>query len=377
LDVPRIPDETAKLLLENVREFCSEAIAPIAEKIDEEDRIPDQLYVRMRDQGLLTLLLPEKYGGLGLDYTTYSQVIELVTGFSAGVALSLEAHNSLGLAHLVSYGSEELKRRVIPEIVSGASPVAWALTEPRGGSDARGMETVARKDGDRYLLNGTKTFITHGARAKYLVVMAKFGEGISSFLVDGRSEGLRKSELEGKLGVRGSDTATLVFEDVVVPNDMVIGEQGRGFEQAMDVLDGGRIAVGAMGVGTASSCLEISVSYAKQRSAFGSPISQFQGIRFLLAELATGVQASRLLVQNAAALRDSGLPHRKEAAMAKYFSSQVAVEASRTALQIMGGYGYFRGSRVERIYRDAKILEIGEGTNEVLKSIIARETIGG
>jgi alkylation response protein AidB-like acyl-CoA dehydrogenase len=360
-------------VLESVKEFAERSIAPVASKVDEEDLIPVDLYRELRDHGLMTLILPQEMGGLGLPTTVYVKILEIVSRYSGGIALSLEAHNSLGLAHLSKYGSKELQSEVVPRVVKSGKPVAWALTEPRGGSDARRMATKAVNSEGGYIINGTKTFITHGFSSEYIVLIAKTETGITSFLVDGNSEGLTRQKLEGKLGTRGPDTSTLVFEDVFVPKSRVIGKEGEGFEQAMDLLDGGRIAVGAMGVGIARGSILLAVDYAKQRMAFGSPISEYQSIRFGLAELEARVDASSLLVEHAARLRDQGRPHNKEGAEAKYISSQVAMDATRFAIQIYGGYGYFRGNPVERMYRDAKLLEIGEGTNEVLKMIIAKE----
>jgi len=363
------------ILEKNVREFCEKEIAPLAQEIDKNDVIPKQVYQKLREQGLLTLTLPQEKGGLGLDYKVYSNVIKIVSEYSAGVSLSLEAHNSLALAQLVKYASEEAKKKGLKSVLENSSPIAWALTEPRGGSDARGMTSYARREKDYYIINGTKTFITHGYSADMIVTFAKTEKGITAFLVDGRSKGVKRSKLEGKLGTRGPDTATIVFEDVYVPEEDVIGKEGEGFAQAMDVLNGGRIAVGAMGVGITGSCIKSSVEYSRVREAFGSKLSAYQALRFEIAEIATENEAAWQLVLYAADLRDKGLPHRKEAAMAKYFSSQVAMKAARMAVQFFGGYGYFRGSDAERMYRDAKLLEIGEGTNEVLKMIIAKEII--
>ncbi|MEM3684420.1 MAG: acyl-CoA dehydrogenase family protein [Conexivisphaerales archaeon] len=371
-----VKDEIQDIIGKNIREFCEKKIIPVADEIDRDDLIPSRLYDEMKEQGLLTLTVPQKYGGLGLDYRTYSSVIEIVSEYSAGVALSLEAHNSLGIAQVMAYGSEELKKIALEAVLSHSSTIAWALTEPRGGSDARGMATVAKEVGDEYLLTGTKTFITHGYSARLIVTFAKSEKGITAFLVDGDSPGLKRSKLEGKLGTRGPDTATLNFDEVRVPASRIIGNAGEGFSQAIDVLNGGRIAVGAMGVGLAIASLNRCINYSKEREAFGSKLSRFQALRFSIAEIAAETEAAWQLVLHAADLRDTNLPHRKEAAMAKYIASQVAMKAARTAVQFLGGYGYFRGTDAERMYRDAKLLEIGEGTNEVLKMIIAKEIIG-
>ncbi|MEM0287795.1 MAG: acyl-CoA dehydrogenase family protein [Nitrososphaerota archaeon] len=368
-------NDTLDMLISATVQFCEKKIAPIADKIDRDDIIPEALYSEMRDQGMLSLILPQRYGGLGLTYSSYIHVLEIVSKYSAGVALSLEAHNSLGLEHIAKYGSEELKENIIPEIIASAKPVAWALTEPRGGSDAKRMSTTALAKQDGYILNGSKTFITHGFSADKIVVMAKTNDSISAFVIDADSEGVERTKLQGKMGTRGSDTAEIHFNDVFIPKDRLLGREGEGFEQAMELLHGGRIAVGAMAVGMAEACIDASIMYSKQREAFGSKISRFEAIRFYLADLSTELEAAKLLVEKAASLRDNGLPHRKEAAMAKYYASQVAMKAARTAIQIHGGYGFFSGSIVERMYRDAKLLEIGEGTNEVLKLIISSEIL--
>src|SRR5579883_1017379 len=281
--------EMTDILEKNVREFCEKEISPLAQEIDSRDEIPKHVYQKMKDQGLMTLILPQEYGGLGLSYGEYSKVIRIVSEYSAGISLSLEAHNSLGMAQIIKYSSEELKQKAMRAVFENSSPIAWALTEPRGGSDAKGMASTAERDKEGFIIKGTKTFITHGYTADMIVTFAKTEKGVTAFLVEGNSKGLKRSKLEGKLGTRGPDTATLVFDDVYVPAENVI---------------------------------------------------------------------------------------RKEAAMAKYFSSQVAMQAARTAVQFLGGYGYFRGTSAERMYRDAKLLEIGEGTNEVLKMIIAKEIIG-
>lgn len=368
-------DDYLELLYKNVREFCEKKVSPLADEIDSKDYIPERLYQDLAEQGLMTMLVPEELGGLGLSYSSYVQILSIVSEYSAGVSLSLEAHNSLGLEHIIRYGDDRMKELAISSIKKGAKPVAWALTEPRGGSDARGIVTRAEKRGGSYILNGSKIFITHGFIADLIVTIARSEKGITAFLVDGSSAGLTRSKLEGKLGTRGPDTSTLIFDNVEVPAENVIGEEGKGFDQAMEVLDGGRIAVGGMGVGISSSCLKSSIQYVQQRKAFGSKVSEFQGVRFEIAEIATQMEAARQLVMHAAKLRDEGKPHRKEAAMAKYFSSQVAMSAARLGVQLHGGYGFFRGTPVERFYRDAKLLEIGEGTNEVLKMVIAKELI--
>jgi alkylation response protein AidB-like acyl-CoA dehydrogenase len=367
--------EEKRLILSNIEEFAKRKVEPISKKVDEEDHIPEELYVEMKDHGLLSLIIPQEYGGLGLDTITYSKVLEIFGRYSGGIALSLEAHNSLGLNHVFLFGSEHMKKMVIDYTLKNSRPVAWALTEPSSGTDAKNMSTTYRKEGNRYFINGSKIFITHGASAKYIVVMAKGENGINAFLVDGDSLGLERNKIMNKMGVRGSDTAEIVFNNVEVPSENLIGNEGEGFKQALKILEGGRIAIAGIALGLAEAALNLSIDYAKQRKAFGTTLSQFQGIQFYLADIATNVQAARLLIEHAAELYDRGMNARKEISMAKYFASQVAMDASRMAIQIYGGYGYFRDFGIERYLRDSKLMEIGEGTNEVQKMIIARELL--
>jgi alkylation response protein AidB-like acyl-CoA dehydrogenase len=367
--------EEKRLILSNIEEFAKRKVEPISKKVDEEDHIPEELYVEMKDHGLLSLIIPQEYGGLGLDTITYSKVLEIFGRYSGGIALSLEAHNSLGLNHVFLFGSEHMKKMVIDYTLRNSRPVAWALTEPSSGTDAKNMSTTYRKEGNRYFINGSKIFITHGASAKYIVVMAKGENGINAFLVDGDSLGLERNKIMNKMGVRGSDTAEIVFNNVEVPSENLIGNEGEGFKQALKILEGGRIAIAGIALGLAEAALNLSIDYAKQRKAFGTTLSQFQGIQFYLADIATNVQAARLLIEHAAELYDRGMNARKEISMAKYFASQVAMDASRMAIQIYGGYGYFRDFGIERYLRDSKLMEIGEGTNEVQKMIISRELL--
>ncbi|MGC8709605.1 MAG: acyl-CoA dehydrogenase family protein [Thermoplasmata archaeon] len=367
--------EEKRLILSNIEEFAKRKIEPISKKVDEEDHIPEELYMEMKDHGLMSLLIPEVYGGLGLDTITYSKVLEIMGRYSGGIALSMEAHNSLGLNHVFLFGNDEMRRMVIDYTLKNARPVAWALTEQTSGTDAKNMNTTYKKDGGKYIINGSKIFITHGVSARYIVIMAKGERGISAFLLDGESPGLERNKLQGKMGVRGSDTAEIILRDVEVPEENIIGNEGEGFRQAMKILEGGRIAIAAIALGLAQASLDYSIDYAKQRKAFGNTISQFEGIQFYLADIATNIQASRLLIEHAAELYDRGLPARKEISMAKYFASQVAMDASRMAIQIHGGYGYFRDFGIERYLRDSKLMEIGEGTNEVQKMIIAKELL--
>lgn len=367
--------EEKKIILTQMEEFAKKKIEPIAKNIDAEDHIPHEFYKEMQEYGLLTLIIPESYGGLGLDMITYSKILEIVGKYSGGLALSLEAHNSLGLNHVFLFASEELKRMVIDYTKEHARPVAWALTEPTSGTDAKNMATTYKKEGNVYKINGSKIFITHGVSSKYIVLMAKGDQGINAFVVDGESPGIERNKIKDKLGVRGSDTAEIIFNNVEVSEKHIIGNPGEGFRQAMKILEGGRIAIAGIALGLAEAALNSSIEYAKQRKAFGTTISQFEGIQFYLADMATNIQAARLLIEHASELYDRGLPARKEISMAKYFASQVAMDAARTAIQIHGGYGYFRDFGIDRYLRDSKLMEIGEGTNEVQKMIIAKEIL--
>lgn len=367
--------EEQKIILSQVEEFSKKNIEPIAKTIDADDHVPKELYRKMRDYGLLTMTIPESYGGLGLPMFVYSKILEIVAKYSGGLALSLEAHNSLGLGHVFLFASEYLKKMVIDYTIENAVPVAWALTEPTSGSDAKNMNTSYKKIGNIYKINGEKIFITHGVSSKYIVIMAKGDNGINAFLVDGESPGLERTKIKDKLGVRGSDTGELVFNDVEVPEENLIGNPGEGFRQAMKILEGGRIAIAGIALGLAEASLNLSIEYSKERVAFGNTISQYEGIQFYLADMATNIQAARHLIEHAAELYDKNLPVRKEASMAKYLASQVAMDSARIAIQIHGGYGYFRDFGIDKYLRDAKLMEIGEGTNEVQKIIIAKELL--
>ncbi|MEM0077426.1 MAG: acyl-CoA dehydrogenase family protein [Thermoplasmata archaeon] len=367
--------EEKELIVKNIEEFAKKKIEPIALNVDKEDHIPESLYAEMKDHGLLTLIVPEKYGGLSLDTCTYAKIIEIIARFSGGIALSIEAHNSLGLNHVFLFGNENQKEEVISDVIKNSKPVAWALTEQTSGSDAKNMHTTYERENGYYILNGSKTFITHGVSSNYIVIFAKGKEGINAFLLNSKDEGIERNKLNDKMGVRGSDTGEIILHDVRIPEERIIGKTGEGFKQALKILEGGRIAIGSLALGLANACLEKSIEYAKQRTAFGSKLSEFQGIQFYLADIATDIRAATLLIEHACDLFDRGIYARKEISMAKYFASQVAMEASRMAIQIYGGYGYFRDTGIERYLRDSKLMEIGEGTNEVQKIIIARELL--
>ncbi|MCL4326528.1 MAG: acyl-CoA dehydrogenase family protein [Candidatus Thermoplasmatota archaeon] len=365
--------EEHKILFSTIEKFAKEKIAPVSNKIDEEDEIPREIYMELRDMGLLGITIPQKYGGSEFDMKTYAGILEIVGKYSGGLALSLEAHNSLGLSHIFEFGNEVQRERFVQKIINSANPVAWGLTEPQAGSDAKNLLTTAKKEGKHYILNGSKIFITHGVLSDYIVIIAKTDNGITSFIVSGDSDGLTKSKIKGKLGMRGTDTAELNLDNVPVPAENMLGKEGDGYRQAMKILDGGRIAIAAISVGIAQAAVDSSLKYMKERSAFNKTLDNFEALQFSISELQTDIEAGRLLVYKAATLKDSGDSYRKTAAMAKYFTSKTAMKAADFAIQVHGGYGYFSEFGINRLLRDAKLLEIGEGTSEIQKLIIFRE----
>ncbi|MFL5298915.1 MAG: acyl-CoA dehydrogenase family protein [Anaeromyxobacteraceae bacterium] len=363
-----------------VREFCEREVKPHARKWDEEERFPMSVVKALGDLGLLGMTVPESYGGAALGAAGVAMVVEEVARYDGSLALTVASHNGLGTGHLMRFGSEELKRRYLPDVASGRKLAAWGLTEPGSGSDAAAMRTTAVRRGDRWILNGSKTFITQGTVGEVFVVLAvtsreKRQKGITAFLLEKGQKGFTQRAIHGKLGMRSSDTAELHLEDVEVPDTHRIGEVDHGFLDTLQILDRGRISIGALAVGLARGAIEEARTYAKDRKAFGKPIAEFQAIAFMLADMATETAAARLLVQRAAALCDAGERFTREASMAKLFASEVAMRATSKAIQIHGGYGYTRDFPVERYYRDAKLCEIGEGTSEVQRMVIARDVL--
>ena len=366
-----------KLLQKTFREFCEKELKPIASKIDQEEYFPFELYKKMGKMGLMGMTVPQKYGGAGIDKVSYMIALEEISRFCGSTGLTVEAHNTLGCGYIYEHGSEEQLKKYLPKYTTGEGFVALAITEPNAGSDVAGLQTTAVLDKDEYVLNGTKQFITSGDIAGLIIVMAKTdkekgAKGISAFLVEKDTKGFKVGQLEDKLGLRGSKTAELIFEDCRVPKENMLGEKNEGFYGVMDTLDRGRTAVGAMAVGIARGALEDSLEYANQREQFGRTIGKFQAIRWMVADMATEVDAARLLVHRAAFLEDNKLPYTKEAAMAKLFASEIAMRATKNAIQIFGGYGYTREYPVERYFRDVKLCQIGEGTSEVQRIVIAK-----
>jgi alkylation response protein AidB-like acyl-CoA dehydrogenase len=371
--------ESQRLVQQAVGEFAARRLRPQAARWDREGTFPHEVVPELAELGLLGLTVPEEYGGSGLDTVSAAVAVERVAWGDASVALTVAAHNSLCTAHILLFGSPEQRRRYLPVLARGAALGAWCLTEPHAGSDAAAIRTRADRRGDRYVLNGTKAFVTQGSVAGVYVVLARTGGegpgGISAFVVERGAPGLRVGKKEDKLGLRASDTAEVVFEDVEVPEENRLGAEGEGYAQAMRVLEGGRIGIGAMAVGIGRAALEAAVEYAKNRVAFGKPIAQFQAVQWMLADSAVELDAAWLLVLRAAWLADRGLPFRKEASMAKLYASEAAHRATDRALQVHGGYGYIRGYPVERYYRDVRLCEIGEGTSEIQRLIVAKSVL--
>ncbi len=372
--------EEHAMIRQTARDFAAQELLPAIRERDRASRFDPALMAKLGPLGFMGIMVPEAYGGAGLDCRSQAIIIEELGRVDASLALNVAAHNGLGLGQIMIGGTEDLKRRVVPELARGEAYVAWALTEPGSGSDAGGLRTTAVRDGDTWVLNGSKMFITLGTVAKWCVVMAVTNRsggkhGISALLVDTATPGYVASRIDGKLGMRSSDTASIALDDVRVPHDHLLGTEGEGFVDSLRCLDGGRVGIGALAVGVAQGCLEDSLRYAQEREQFGQPIASFQMIQQLLADMATEVEAARLLVERAAALRDADEPCGREAAMAKLFASEIAMRAATNAVQIHGGYGYTDEFHVERYMRDAKLLEIGEGSSQVQRLVIARHLL--
>ncbi|MCB0712406.1 MAG: acyl-CoA dehydrogenase family protein [Ignavibacteriae bacterium] len=360
------------------RDFAEREIRPIVMEYDESQEFPTELFKKMAELGFLGVMVPVEYEGSNLGAVEFSLVVEEIARVDPSVALGVAAHNGLCTGHTLMFGSDELKAEYIPRLATGQTMGAWGLTEPGSGSDAGGMMTTARRDGDDWILNGSKNFITHGTVGEVAVIIAMSdptlspGKGASAFVLDKSMEGFYASKKENKLGMRCSDTSSLVMEDVRVPGKNLIGSAGEGFKQALKILDGGRISIAALSVGLAQGALDAALKYANERSQFGNNLAKYQAIQFKLAKMATDVTASRLLTHRAAFLRDTGQDYSLAASQAKLFASETAVRCAEEAVQIHGGYGYIKEYPVEKYYRDAKLLTIGEGTSEIQKLVIAR-----
>ncbi len=364
-----------ELIRETVRTFARERVAPVAAELDLEARFPSELVAEMAELGLMGIPIPEEYGGGGGDTVSYAIAIEELTRIDSSVAITVAAHTSLGTMPILLFGTEDQKRRWLPDLASGRRLAAFGLTEPGAGSDAGATRTTAELRDGSWVINGSKLFITNaGTDITWgVTITARTGEDeISNLVVENGTAGYGISGPMKKLGWRASDTRELSFEDCAVPGGNLLGERGAGFRQFLEILDGGRISVAAMGVGLAQGAYDLAYAYAKEREQFGKPISTFQAIRFKLADMATEIEAGRALVYKAAWLKDQGRPFAREAAMAKLFTGELSHRVANWALQIHGGFGYMEESAVSRLYRDQKILEIGEGTNEVQRMVIAR-----
>tara|TARA_R110002072_G_scaffold929_3_gene7483 strand:+ start:23204 stop:24343 length:1140 start_codon:yes stop_codon:yes gene_type:complete len=373
-------NENQKMITQMVRDFAEKEIRPNLNQWDKDEYFPVETMKKMGELGLLGIYVPEKYGGSGFSYDEYVTALIELGKVCGGVGLSVAAHNSLCTGHIYYHGSEEQKMKYLPKLASGEFIGAWGLTEPNTGSDAMRMKTTAVQDGNDWVINGAKNWITHGLSGDVAVVLVRTGElldskGITAFIIEKGTPGFSAVKIGDKLGVRASETAELIFEDVRVPKENVIGEVGQGFVQAMQILDGGRISIAALSCGVARGAYEASVKYAKEREQFGKPISHFQAIAFKLADMATEVEAAELLTFQAAYLKNTKQPMTRQGAYAKYFASEVSVKCGNEAVQIMGGYGYTREYPAEKFLRDAKLMTIGEGTSEIQKIVISREIL--
>lgn len=365
---------------QTARDFARQHIQPHVMEWDESQAFPLHIFKELGALGMMGVLVPEQYGGSGLTYFEYNAIIQEIAKVCGSVGLSLAAHNSLCTGHILSFGSEEQKMKYLPKLATCEHLGAWGLTEPNTGSDAGNMKTTAVREGDHWILNGTKSWITHGKSGDIAVVICRTGEprvkdNSTAFIVERGTPGFSGGKKENKLGMRASETAEMIFDNCRIPDSQRLGKVGEGFKQAMKVLDGGRISIAALSLGIARGAYEASLQYSKERYQFDQPIANFQGISFKLADMATEIEAAELLIQQACDLKMKGLPMTKEAAMAKYFASEVAVKVSTDAVQIFGGYGYTKDFPVEKYYRDSKLCTIGEGTSEIQKLVISREVL--
>ncbi len=373
-------NELLQEIAKSVRDFANLHIRPNVMEWDESQTFPVEIFRKLGELGLMGVLVPEQYGGAGLGYKEYVTAIVELSKVDPSIGLSMAAHNSLCTNHILMFGNEEQKAKYLPKLATGEWIGAWGLTEPNTGSDASNMRTTAVQDGDYYIINGAKNFITHGKTGNVAVVVTRTGEPRTSknstaFIIERGTPGFYAGKKENKLGMRASETAELVFDNVRVHKSQMLGNVGEGFYQAMKILDGGRISIAALSLGIAIGAYEAAVQYAKERQQFGQPIGKFQAIAFKLAEMATEIEAAKLLTYQAAQLKDEGLPVTQAAAMAKYYASETCVKVSNEAVQIFGGYGYTKDFPVEKFYRDSKLCTIGEGTTEIQKLVISRNIL--
>ena len=372
--------ENQGMIAQMVRDFAEKEIRPNIMKWDESQVFPVEVFKKMGALGLMGVLVPTEYGGSGFGYQEYVTAIEELSKVDGSIGLSMAAHNSLCTGHILQFGNEEQKQKYLPKLASAEFIGAWGLTEQGSGSDAGGMSTVGVQDGDYWVINGAKNFITHGISGDVAVVIVRTGEkgasdGTTAFIIDKGTDGFKGGAKENKLGMRASETSALFFDNVRVHKSQILGNVGEGFKQALKVLDGGRISIAALGTGIAMGAYEASIKYAKEREQFGKPIASFQAISFKLAEMATKIEAAHLLTMSAADLKNKNQVMTKEGAIAKLYSSEISVEVSNDAVQVHGGYGYTKDYPVEKFYRDSKLCTIGEGTSEIQKLVISRQII--
>ena len=368
------------MITETISAFCEENIRPYVMDWDEDQIFPRELFSKMGELGVMGVLVPDQYGGAGLGYHEYVAIIREISKVDPSIGLSYAAHNSLCTNHILQFGSEEQKNTYLPRLASGEWVGAWGLTEPTTGSDAMRMKCTATRDGDSYVLNGTKSWITHGISGEVAVVIARTGEpldskGMSAFIVERGTKGFQAGKKENKLGMRASETAEIIFDHCRIPASARLGNEGEGFQQAMKILDGGRISIAALSLGIAVGAYEAALSYSKEREQFGRPISDFQAISFKLADMATQIKACELLIEQSSERKNQNKPVTKESAMAKYYASEACVRIATDAIQIFGGNGYTKEYPVEKFYRDSKLCTIGEGTSEIQKIVISRQIL--
>jgi alkylation response protein AidB-like acyl-CoA dehydrogenase len=371
-------NENQQMIADMIKKFGDDHIRPKMMEWDESQEFPVEVFKKLGELGLMGVLVPQDYGGSGFTYTEYVTAIAELAKVCGSIGLSMAAHNSLCTGHILAFGNEEQKKKYLPKLATAEWIGAWGLTETGTGSDSGGMSTTAKKDGDFYVINGSKNFITHAISGNVAVVIVRTGEkgdskGMSAFIIEKGTPGFKSGKKENKLGMRASETAELIFDNCRVHKDQMLGKEGEGFIQAMKVLDGGRISIAALSLGIAKGAFDAALKYSKEREQFGKPISQFQAISFKLADMATKIEAAELLTFMAADRKNKGLKMTKEGAFAKYYASEVSVEVSTEAVQIFGGYGYTKDFPAEKYYRDSKLCTIGEGTSEIQKLVIARE----
>ena len=372
--------ELTSQVAQTARDFAIQHIKPNVMKWDESQEFPVEIFKKLGELGMMGVLVPQEYGGAGLSYFEYNAIIQEISKVCGSIGLSVAAHNSLCTGHILAFGNEEQKRKYLPKLATAEFIGAWGLTEPNTGSDAGNMKTVAVREGDDWIINGTKNWITHGITGNVAVLMARTGEPRTSgnstaFIIERGTPGFSGGKKENKLGMRASETAEMIFDNCRISDSQRMGEVGDGFRQAMKILDGGRISIAALSNGIARGAFEAAVQYSKERYQFDKPISSFQGISFKLADMATEIEAAELLIQQACDLKMRGKKMTKESAIAKYYASEVAVRAATEAVQIFGGYGYTKDFPAEKYYRDSKLCTIGEGTSEIQKMVIAREVL--